>query len=223
MNMPDPFWTELWKFLGWGAALLWATIIAAGWVASRWLDRRLKHYEAMLQRDTETMKAVLDRLNKEHEVRFSLLHGRRAELIADLWEKIRDAYAHTLVLAARVEREMDLELSRNSAEAAWDAVRTATDLLQKRKIWLSNELSRQIDGLLRELFWPSFKYHYYLESKYSAPEVLDSVKEWAGKNGETEGLIEALEQHFRSELSGMAPPNKALHPTAASAAKSAGR
>jgi hypothetical protein len=199
--MTDFLLNEAWKLLGWGTLFVAAVVWLSKSIASHWLERRLKHLDAQLQSRTEEIKSQLDHLSTEHEVRFSLLHAKRADVISELWEKIANVHSHTLALTFRAEEGMALDLSHNSAEAAFEAVRATAELLQKRKIWLSESLVRRIEDLVfSELSGPSLKYHSYLQSRCSASEVIEIAKRWGSKSSEISQLISGLERDFRNEL-----------------------
>lgn len=183
-------------FIGLAAWLLKSLI-------TNWLKKDLASFksgvESAATSGIEQVKAYLGQLSTEHEVRFSLLHTKRAEIISQLYEQIVDALAHTLVLARSAE-DTGVAPHRQRAEAARESLRTALRLLHTRKIWLSEALATKVDHLIAELQGPSLSYYFFLIEKYSEQDVLEAAKRWAAKEGEIHALIEDLEREFRREL-----------------------
>lgn len=204
--MDTIFWTEITKVFGGAAAFIAALVWLAKLLVSQWLKKDLEVFKSKVQSAAtagiEEVKSHLTQLSTEHEVRFTLLHTKRAEIISELYEKIVDAYSHTLVLALGAETT-GIELHRQRAETAWEILRAALDLLYARKIWLPEALAQKVDDLLSELCDPSFKYHYYLKAKFTEQDVLDAARLWATKRHEVKVLIDDLEREFRKELAVM--------------------
>lgn len=201
--MNENFLIEILKVFGGAAALLGLLAWLSKFLVSHWLTKDIERFKSELQiaatTGVEEIKAHLAQLSTEHQVRFSILHNKRAEIISEIYEKIVDAYSHTLVLTLGAE-ETGLELHRKRAEAAWESFGTASRLLYTRKIWLSEPLAQKVDKLLSELRDPAFTYHYYTKEKRSEQDVLDAAKAWSSRQHEVSALIEDLEVEFRREL-----------------------
>ncbi len=198
-------WTELLKLFGGAAVGIFVLAAIAKFLLSHWLKRDLVSFksevEAAATEGVERIKAHLTQLSTEHQVRFSLLHTKRAEVISQLYEALVDAHTHTLSLALALGAEKtEIDIQRQRAEAAWVAIRTALHLLHTRKIWLPESLAAKVNDLIGELFGPSFKYHFFLKERYSEQEVIEASKDWAAKRHNVDSLLGDLEREFRREL-----------------------
>jgi len=201
--MEMAIWTELIKLFGGAALGVVALAAVAKFLLSYWLKRDLVTFKSEVETaataGVERIKAHLTQLSTEHQVRFSLLHTKRAEVISQLYEALVDAYTHTLALSLGLEITA-IEVQRRRAEVALEAVRAALHLLHTRKIWLPESLAAKASALIGELDDPSLKFHYYLKERYSEQEVVEAAKQWAAKRHDVRSLLEDLEGEFRREL-----------------------
>jgi hypothetical protein len=85
-------WTELLKNVGGGAALLGIVAWLIKTLTKQWLDRDAEGFKSRLQATTsaeiERLRNSLQMVALEHQVRFTKLHEKRAEVIADLYGRM---------------------------------------------------------------------------------------------------------------------------------------
>lgn len=221
--MIEGFWTTIAAVLGSSAASIAILTFLAKNLLKHFLEKDRDAFKVQLEttstRAIEEMKAHLTRLSTEHQVRFNLLHTKRADLIAELYEHIQNAYNHTLSFVLGAETT-SIEHKAKSAEAAHDAVRQAFQVLGNRKIWLSEPLARQSQDLLIKLSGPSLRYHYFAKKAFSEQDVLTVIASWKENQKEIEKLMAVLEKEYRSELTGTVtlksanpPANPRMEPT----------
>ena len=89
--------TNVFATVGGGGVVLGA----AGWLTKKLIDSQLAReteaFKIRLQGDAnvevERLKSSLQMTTLEHQVRFSKLHEKRAEVIAEVYAKLADVYA----------------------------------------------------------------------------------------------------------------------------------
>lgn len=98
---------------------------------SQQLARNLEHFRADLARDLEQHKAELRRVGFEHETRFSRLHERRIEVVAELYKRLTRAKASFERLGSRGPPPQPTWLGR-AKNALWSLV--PGDVLARREM-----------------------------------------------------------------------------------------
>ena len=81
-------------------------------VATHWLDKDLRTFEAKLKaaanESVANMTHELEKAKLEHQVRFSKLHERRADIIAEVYRLLAYFYASSASYASSIGFEGDL-------------------------------------------------------------------------------------------------------------------
>jgi hypothetical protein len=124
--------------VGGGAVLL----SAAAWLIKTALTSKLT-------RDTEEFKAQLQKIAVEHQVRFSKLHEKRAEVIADLYERlVKDQWAARLfVLNSEYSDPNQEKLFRTMQQELGDL----NLFFDTHRIYLPDSVCTSLDEFLYEV------------------------------------------------------------------------
>lgn len=138
-----------------GNALL---LLVLGWLArslgSQFLAKDLARFKADLaaasSSTTEHLKHELQRAALEHQIRFSKLHERRAEVIAQLYGLLVEAHWASQSFISLAEFSGEPSKQEKYAEA----MNRAADFYRffdKNRIWLPEGLCRQLEQFLRNM------------------------------------------------------------------------
>lgn len=137
-------WPDVIKTLGGDTILLGAVAwLIKTFISSR-LTREVEQFKAHLKTNADTeierLKSSLQMIALEHQVRFSKLHERRAELIAELYELLLDTES--------VARKFIFIETRDKKEAAAakSKVFELYDFIQKHRLYLPNSVCRSLDN-----------------------------------------------------------------------------
>jgi len=175
-------------------------------LVKHYLEKDRVEFKAQIEQTSaksiEELKSQLSKLTIEHEIRFHLLHSKRVEIVAELYEYIKNAYSHTLCFAFGSEK-ISIEHKEKSAEAAFDAISTANKLLENRKIWLSEFLAKQSQEFIVELMSPSFQHHYFVKGMVPEQSVQNAISSWIQNKSKISNMMEDLENEYRAEISGI--------------------
>jgi len=174
------------------------------------VDTETERLKAQLksQSDTETerLKSDLHIMASEHQVRFSGLHNRRAEVIAEVYEQLVQAYWDGASFASPAEfsgEPTKQEKYRTAMQSLGDFYRN----FEKKRIYIPEEVCLLIDPLVEEMRMKIIMYGTYLD--YEGPGMLDHtmrekhrvwMESWAYFNKEVPIARRALEQELRSLL-----------------------
>jgi len=134
------FWEEYLKILGSTALLLGALA---------WLIKSL--FSHLLSKDVELYKDNLKKLSelylKEHEIRFSKLHERRAESIAKNYEQLQEAIDEQATALFRWNFDEEFPKSDMLSKAREKIANYLVEY-HKDKIYFNNLLAEKIGGLI---------------------------------------------------------------------------
>jgi hypothetical protein len=167
------------------AAFVWCVGKA---IVDRWFAARADAY-----------KAELDKLTKRDEILFSKLHERRAEIIAELYNKLVET--HDSVHSC-YDCFQDDPMATEIKEAK-EAVRRCDDLAEfilRNKIYFNDVLAEELLELETCLGHAASYYEMFCEE----PDKQSKVKEFEGMLGEVkvdiEGSMRTTELEFRKLL-----------------------
>jgi hypothetical protein len=129
------------------------------WVTKLWISERLKNaikseYDQKLEShksqlkaqndiEVEKLKSSLNITAAEQGVMFSTLHRNRAEVIAETYALVRDAYNRVVEFSSHNTQE--------NRERVEGSIKNLTDYYPKRRIFISYEVANKIDRLRVEL------------------------------------------------------------------------
>jgi hypothetical protein len=189
----NPWETALLVFGG-NAALLLVLGVLARSLLSQYLAKDLKQHETELTQRTilatEELKHRLAVSAHEHQVRFSKLHERQAQVFEDLYVRViefEDA-SISMSLTSNTTPENLLEFALRRAE---DSLKELAQYVRRHEIFLPEDTSRRLHSLLDQVrdkklsgngigdYFPEHKeawsvVHKYLE--HEAPAVRKSLE-----------------------------------------------
>ena len=186
------------------AALAW--LVRA--LVQHWLSRGLDRFKEQLRSDhqhaLEKLRADLQRVTFEHQTRFSQLHLKRAEVIAELYEKLIDA--------ERLNRRLALTFSEvGTKEAAHDyfeastATREFLNFYKRNEIYFDDTLCSKLGEFHGQLQGVLFTWLPYFgpfsEDTEPSKEFVDETSKIMDKAPQIRNQIKAS---FRDILGGVA-------------------
>ena len=214
--MMNGFWAELIKSLG-GLAILAASL---AWltksIVTHFLSKDVEAYKSRIAsesaREIEQFKAQLQMVAREHEVRFSKLHEKRAGIISELYGLLREANNSTdlfdLVFQAGPLPGLPFDSdaadkSRDQfAEEAQDKCAKVSTFFTKHKLFFSEELSERMEKLIAAISKPSMLHRMrdvrhllgVVELQEERREILELMRN-EGPN--IQQILKLLERDFR--------------------------
>lgn len=170
----------------------------AGALPGRLLSRNLEQYRSHLERDREAelehLRATLQRIAVEHQVRFTRLHERQAEIIAEVYAKLDDLHhafkewsQHSLMAG---EDEHSLQAFEKGALEKHNVFAVC---YYRNAIWLDRRTCDSITAIL-DTFRASF---FSLSTNAPPRQRLEALKEIHDKIPNARVL---LERRFRQML-----------------------
>ncbi len=196
-------WAEVIKFVGGSVVLL----AIAGWlirtIIQHFLARDIEQYKFDIRKqgevELEKLRAALKIEAVTHEITFSKLHNRRAEIIEELFKKLVafDDSASSLM----VEFDMDdSEELREKADKFIDIYHDFQKYAEQNQIYFSEELCKLIAALHSEVFDQSIRVTYQ-----TTPHSLDDLKKVFSKEkpsiqSRTEQIKLKIKEEFRELL-----------------------
>ncbi len=207
----NQYWQELIKLLGGFAVLVGALAWLTKSIITHFLDRDVEKYKSRLAsesaRELEHFKNELQLAAKEHEVRFSKLHEKRAEIITDLHAQLHEAHLSVRVLELRIkDGDNDVTLEQ-AAKTAYEMCSNALAFFSKNRLYLSKELSDLIHRTLSTMDIASSSYPYAGDIRTRGLEL------WNQQSQQISLIMSRLEQEFRVMLGSEREKNTALDKT----------
>jgi hypothetical protein len=136
------------------------------WLTKAWISERLKNaikheYDEKLEShkaqlkaqadvETEKLKASLSVSAAEHQVKFSGLHAKRADVIAEVYRLLVDAHWATASFASPFEIAGEPTKHEKYA-AALGAMSTFSQYFDRHRIYLPEHLCLQLESLTKEM------------------------------------------------------------------------
>lgn len=163
---------------------------AIAWVLksifNNYLNKDVEKYKTRISHaaelQVEKFKAQLQIAAQEHDVRFTKLHEKRAEVLSELYSRLEDAHRCLVLLHFQLEHKDALKLeetvTEESARSAVQANLAAFEFFRKHQLYLSKDLANSIKGFVS------------MVEHASSPFSPDGF----------EGMEESLTQLFRSKV-----------------------
>jgi hypothetical protein len=202
-------WTSVVSVFGGSVAFFGATAWLIRSLIQHFLSRDLEKFRSELttQHDLalERAKSDLQRLFREHEIRFSHLHEKHAEIIEQLYQltvETNDA-AEACVEAFRQKpnkRRFDL------AKQAIDKGDELAEFVIRNKIYFSKHLARELAELYSCLIDMGITYRMHCEALRKGEDCSDFAGMIAEVEIDTGGALKTIEEEFRFLL-GVENPN----------------
>lgn len=184
--------------LGGGSALVWGM---SSWLGKVWAARILERERATYAKELENRKAELTRLTAEHQIRYTRLHERQAEVISEVYAKLEDLHDAVRFLAklspSPVEQERIHEL-HNARQHAADASRELEHYFYRQGIWLDQETCERIQSIIALLKTTTLGLQYHLFGWQLPDEKLDRIERQLAE--EIPGARRLLDHRFRTIL-----------------------
>jgi len=182
------------------AAVAWLARTLISYFLSRDIENHKRTLESIFERNLEAFKAQLLIQIKEHEIRFSKLHEKRAEVLQDFYIKL-DAI-DALILGTFVDfsdwKKIDSEKLLKNVQDAIDCITSAENIFRKNKLYFSASLCEKVDRFFSSMNEPLE--HVYLELKggsYSEDELRQYLNRVMSELGYMLTIKSEIEEKFR--------------------------
>jgi hypothetical protein len=196
-------WTELLKFLGAATVLLAAVAWLIRSLVSHLLNKDIEKYKFELRREAEreleTLKAALKIQTSAHQIRFSKLHDRRADVIEELYKKIVAFESSASSLIAEFSLGY-YDHQKQKADKFIDQYFDLHNFTERNAIYFTPDLTDKIKELNQLLFNLSINIYYQSTENNIKDFVAAFQKEqssFESRNKEIKGVIES---QFREML-----------------------
>jgi hypothetical protein len=189
--------SEILTALGGSAVLLAAVAWLTKSIITHYLSKDVEAYKATLRSETE--KALL-----EHDAIFRGLHSRRAEIIAELYSRLTDAVSATASFLSVVGSEGEPGRAEKS-KVAMEKIVDFFTYFDRRRIFLNEELCKQIDDFVDKIRGPAIDFSMYLdEPEFDPPTSREKSKAlisaWKSIETNVPKAKKSLEEEFRKLL-----------------------
>lgn len=188
---------ELWQALlvafGGNAALL----LVLGFLGRSFMS-------SILARDIEQFKASLQVAAVEHEVRFSKLHEKRMEVLAELYRLLVAATWQTTNFSSPMQWLGDPD-KKTQYITAMNAIAEYFQFFDQHRIWFPSKLCDPLEDFAKKLRTPTIRLGVYLDIEYpndnTVKERTDAWnKAWDSVQNDVPKLRSAIEAEFRTLL-----------------------
>ena len=158
----------------------------------------------VLERDTERFKAELQIAAVEHQVRFSKLHERRAEIFARLYELLVEATWETSRFTSLMQWEGDPD-KKEQSRTTMNAIAAYFRFLDQNRIWLPSDICEPLEQFAKALRKPAIELDTYLSIENPTARTLEELRNawteaWELVENDIPTLRKAIEEQFRSIL-----------------------
>jgi hypothetical protein len=196
-NIMSQFLEELIKLLGGFAIFAGALAWLIKSIITHFLSKDVEKYKSRLSaeaaREIEQFKNQLQMVALEHEVRFSKLHEKRAEIIADFWGLLYEADMSVRTLEVRIKEKHTESVVVAAAKQAHEACKDAFKFYEKNRLYFSKDLSDKIHRILSTMELTAAAYP-YAEVRTSALEI------WDKQSRQIMSIMDDVEHEFRVML-----------------------
>jgi hypothetical protein len=201
------------------SSLLAAAIV---WLAKSWITERLKHaikneYDEKLEThkaqlkaqsdiETERLRSQLNITAAEHQVRFSRLHSKRAEVIAELYSLLVQAYWDTSSFVSPMEWTGEPD-KKQKYVTAMNAIADFFRFFDKNRIYLPEVLCEKLETFVQTMRHKAIGfgvYVHYDDAAMSTDSLEKKHNAWTGAweyfEKEVPSARKALEHELRNIL-----------------------
>jgi hypothetical protein len=196
-------WTVILSVFGSSAVFFGAAAWLTRSLVTHRLSKDVEKFKAELSLQQtlaiERTRADLQRLLKEHEIKYERLHTYRAERVAELYQHIvetNDAVEACLEAFEEIPDKMRFDLA---AEAIKRADRLA-EYVTRNQIYFSRSLARELRELYTCLLDVGIQYKMYCEDKRQNKDCSDFVNLLGEVRTDTLGALRTTEEEFRKLL-----------------------
>ena len=158
----------------------------------------------VLAKDIEKFKADLQLSAVEHQVRFSKLYERRAEILAELYELLVKATWETSRFTSLMQWEDDPD-KKEQYRTAMNAIAAYFRFLDQNRIWLPSDICEPLEEFAKALRKPTIELDTYLSIENPTAQTLQDLRNawkeaWELVENDIPKLRKAIEERFRSIL-----------------------
>ncbi len=208
---------EIWETVALAMTGSLTSFAVLGWLSkslvSQLLTKDVEVFKAKLKSESEEasqkLRHDLEKATIEHQVRFSKLHEKRAEVIAELYSLLVQAYWDISNFVSPMQSSGEPSQYEKYA-TAMNAVADFYRFFDKRKIYLPEKSCAQVDEFVREMRNKAIGfgvYAKYEDEQLPAGSIKEKLDAWTEAWGYLEKKVpeakSALENELRSILGGI--------------------
>jgi hypothetical protein len=202
------FWQTLLASFG-GSAILLALVVFLGRsLVSLLLEKDVEKFKSDLQAaaamSTEKLRADLKIIAVEHEIRFSRLHAKRADVLAELHQLIVHALWEAEIFASPFGFAGDDK--KEQYVKAMNAITSYYRFFEEHRIFIPAELCATLEDFAKKVRSPVIRFGTYVRIDGPTTTTLEKMHEvWdesyrAIKEGDISALRLSIEREFRKLL-----------------------
>ena len=159
---------------------------------------------SVLAKEVEKFKAELHIVAVEHQVRFSKLHEKRAEVLAEIYSLLVAASWAATNFASPMQWTGDPDKKTQRATAA-NAIADYYRFFDQHRVWLPAKLCDPLEAFARQLRTPVIQLGVYLEIEHPNEQTRKETAEvwtkaWESVEKDSPKLRAAIEGEFRELL-----------------------
>lgn len=191
------------SFLGGSAILLGAVAWLMKTLTSQFLAKDLENYKSQIQfqnqRELTKFKSEIEKTAFEHQIIFSRLHDRRAEILAELYGSIVKLYdLASLFVRYAIFEEKDNRKDR--LKELWDAVDKFRNIYEPNIIFFPETVGKKIKNLDEALSAPVSKLVHHLEIYEQNDDIAPARQAWEDAEEQIERIVSEIKKEIEMEF-----------------------
>lgn len=153
----------------------------------------------LLTKDISLFKSNLEKVAYEHQVRFSQLHERRAEITAKLFASIVEL-EHRAKSFVSYAVSVDEKTNQEHLKQLWKAADEFKETFQKNRIYYSVEICDKLDELNNSLSAPISELVMYVEFNQNASDCKGLSDSWKKAKEQLDNKTPAIKREIELEF-----------------------
>jgi hypothetical protein len=153
----------------------------------------------LLSKDIAKFKVDLEKIAYGHQIRFSQLHDKRAQVIAELYGSIV-ALERKAEVFVRLLLASDKEKNNSRLIELWDAADKFQDVFQKNRIYFEERICKKIDSLNESLSDPISKLVMHNEMSVQSNNYKDLFQSWDAATKQINEIIPGVKSDIEFEF-----------------------
>jgi len=191
------------SFLGGSALLLFAVAWLIRTLVSQFLAKDLENYKTKLQFESQIeltkFKSEIEKSAFEHQIIFSKLHDKHAEIIAELYSKIVNLHKATN-LFVKMLLAVTEEQRKENLEKLWTAVDDFREYFDKNKIFFKDKTCQKVEQLNDSMSEPVSKLVMHLEMSAQNNDVEPVFNAWEKAEQQIEEIVSVIKKDLEDEF-----------------------